>query len=183
MINWDPVPLPAQIWGYVDLRSLATGMRVPLRNGMLVEKGGYAIIESCEYVPIVPKEDRAPGEEDPITSDLFTEIVLDTELLNEDGEVALRKFYLVDVETFLQPIVVIPNIGAMPKCKYLLMTPKSEWAEKFVQWIDLPHELDEEQMAPTDDEDEEDGDEEDEDEEDGDEDEEQEQEQDNSDEE
>jgi hypothetical protein len=58
----------------------------------------------------------------------------------------------VDVETFEKPILVIPNIGAVPKCKYLLMTPKVEWADQFIQFVDLPHAEDEAQMAATDDE-------------------------------
>jgi hypothetical protein len=66
--------------------------------------------------------------------------------------VLARRFYLVDVETFEKPIVVIPNIGAIPKCKFLLMTPKAEWADRFIQFIMLPHADDETQMAATDDE-------------------------------
>jgi hypothetical protein len=72
--------------------------------------------------------------------------------LSPGGEVLARRFYLVDVETFEKPIVVIPNIGAIPKCKFLLMTPKAEWSDRFIQFIMLPHADDEAQMAATDDE-------------------------------
>jgi hypothetical protein len=55
---------------------------------------------------------------------------------------------LVDVETFQEPIVVIPDIGASPKCLYLMMAPRSRWADDFTTWIRLPHDLDEAEMAP-----------------------------------
>jgi hypothetical protein len=146
MIKWENGSLPAQIWGYIDLTFMATGTSVVLRNGKTVEKGVYAIIESANYVS---NEDLG---EDPITTDIFTEIVLETEQLSPGGEVLARRFYLVDVETFEKPIVVIPNIGAIPKCKFLLMTPKAEWSDRFIQFIMLPHADDEAQMAATDDE-------------------------------
>jgi hypothetical protein len=145
MIKWEDGSLPAQIWGYIDLKFMATGTSVVLRNGKTVENGVYAVIESANYVS---NEDLG---EDPITTDIFTEIVLETEQLSPGGEVLVRRFYLVDVETFEKPIVVIPNIGAIPKCKLLLMTPKAEWADCFIQFIMLPRADDEAQMAATDD--------------------------------
>jgi hypothetical protein len=83
---------------------------------------------------------------------MFTNIVLETEQLSAGGDVLLRKIYLVDVETSEKPILVILNIGAIPKCKYLLMTPKVEWADQFIQFVDLPHAQDKAQMEATDDE-------------------------------
>ena len=53
------------------------------------------------------------------------------------------------MESFIGPMVVIPNIGATPKCKYFEMTPKAEWAEQFARWIDMDHKDDAMEMAPT----------------------------------
>jgi hypothetical protein len=119
---------------------------VVLRNGAQVQQGTFAIIESTDYVEV----DEEPGP-DVITSDLFTEIMLETNTLSEAGEVTVRKYYLVDVEAFKDPIVVIPNIGAQPKCKYLLMTPRSQWSEQFIGWLRNPHGEDRQEMAPTED--------------------------------
>ena len=145
MINWDGGPQPAKIWGFVDLSCMPLGRRITLTNGKEVQQGVFAIIESADYVEM---EENAA---EVITSDLFTDIVLETSMLNAMGEVAVRKYYLVDVETFMDPIVVIPNIGAQPKCKYLLMTPRAQWSEQFVEWIKAPHEEDRVEMAPTED--------------------------------
>jgi hypothetical protein len=156
MIKWEDGSLPAQIWGYIDLTFMATGTSVVLfmatgtsvvlRNGKTVEKGVYAVIESANYVS---NEDLG---KDPITTDIFTEIMLETEQLSPGGDVLVRRFYLVDVEAFEKPIVVIPNIGAIPKCRFLLMTPNAEWLDQLIRFIMLPHANDEAQMAAMDDE-------------------------------
>ena len=88
-----------------------------------------------------------------ITSHLFKQILLETEALSEEGEVVDRRYYLVDVECFVGPMVVIPNIGATPKCKYFEMTPKAEWGEQFARWLDMDHKHDAMEMAPTESED------------------------------
>jgi hypothetical protein len=145
MIKWEGGLLPAQILGYIDLTFMATGMSVVLRNRKTVEKGVYAVIESANYVS---NEDLG---KDPITTDIFMEIILETEQLSPGGDVLLRRFYLVDVEAFEKHIVVIPNIGAIPKCRFLLMTPKAEWSDQFIWFIMLPRADDEAQMVATDD--------------------------------
>ena len=55
----------------------------------------------------------------------------------DDGSVKERKFYLVDVESFKDPIIVIPNHGS--KDKYFIMIPRSTWAGLFRAWLEKPH--------------------------------------------
>ena len=149
MIRWTTGDLPAKIWGFLDLSVIPEGTKVALSVGRdSVEKGIYAIVESADYIQMVEN----PGPTD-ITSDLFKEILLETEALSEDGEVVDRRYYLVDVECFVGPMVVIPNIGATPKCKYFEMTPKAEWGEQFARWLDMDHKHDAMEMAPTESED------------------------------
>ena len=63
----------------------------------------------------------------------------------EDGTVRRRrKFYLVDVEAFKQPLVVIVNIGTTDR--YLMMKPRFEWSKDFVGFIESKRELDEAEM-------------------------------------
>ena len=137
MINWEEGDYPAQIWGFVDLRALPEGLQVDLTIGKKVERGVYAVVESCNYV-----------EEEEPESDIFTPIILETTELTANGDVHIRKFYLVDVEAFKEPIVVIPDVEANPKCKYLMMAPRSKWAEDFKAWIGMPHDVDEAEMRP-----------------------------------
>ena len=149
MMRWTTGDLPAKIWGFLDLSVIPEGTEVALSVGRdSVEKGIYAFVESADYIQMVEN----PGPTD-ITSDLFKEILLETEALSEDGEVVDRRYYLVDVECFVGPMVVIPNIGATPKCKYFEMTPKAEWGEQFARWLDMDHKHDAMEMAPTESED------------------------------
>ena len=137
MIKWEEGDFPAQIWGFIDFRCLPEGMQLYLTVGKWIERGVYAVVESANYV-----------EEETPESDIFTPIILETTLLSPDGDVQMRKFYLVDVDTFKAPIVVIPDIGSSPKCKYLMMVPRSKWAEDFRAWVRMAHHIDEEEMAP-----------------------------------
>jgi hypothetical protein len=146
MVRWTTGELPAKIWGFLDLSAIPEGIEIPLSVGKSsVEKGIYAIIESADFIV----EEENPGPTD-ITSDLFTEILLETKGLTDDGEVIERRFYLADVESFVGPLVVIPNVGCKPKCKYFVMTPKAEWSEQFARWIEMDHKDDAMEMATTD---------------------------------
>ena len=79
-------------------------------------------------------------------SDIFSPLELECKSLTNEGLVNERKFYMVDVETFKEPIVVIPQMGT--KSGYLLMKPRASWADDFVAWIQMPHKYDKMEMAP-----------------------------------
>ena len=51
---------------------------------------------------------------------------------------------MVDVETFKEPLVVIANIGTIDQ--YLMMTPRAEWSNNFIAWVEAPHKLDQDEM-------------------------------------
>lgn len=135
MIQWSDKPYPAQIWGFLDLTSLPQGVQVDLKNKTggvdSVERGVYAVVESCDFVV----------EEKP-ESDIFTPLKLETY-----GGLDNRKFYVVDTETFKEPICVVPNIGCADGLEFLMMTPREQWAGDFVKWIESPHDIDEAEMA------------------------------------
>jgi hypothetical protein len=130
MIEWQTGEYPAQICGFLDLTQLTEGASVKLSNGTVVQKGVWAVIESCDYVNI---------EDGQRKSEIFTPIIMETQI-----DPSLRRFYLVDVETFKNPLVVIPNIGT--KREYLMMTAKAQWGPDFVHWIMQPHHIDEAEM-------------------------------------
>ncbi|CAB9525479.1 hypothetical protein SEMRO_1682_G290870.1 [Seminavis robusta] len=62
-----------------------------------------------------------------------------------EGTLNERQFYIVDVD-FLDPITVIPNLGSDDPMEFLMMTPKQEWSQQFVDWIKAPHTVDKEEM-------------------------------------
>jgi hypothetical protein len=135
MINWSTGDFPAKIWGFLNLSELPEFASVRVNNSTMVSKGVWAVIESCNYVP-EPEEQR--------TSELFKRIILDALSFAADGSVEGRKFYVVDVDSFKQPLVVIPNIGT--KCEFLMMTPRDQWSDDFKTWLDAAHRFESEEM-------------------------------------
>ena len=52
-----------------------------------------------------------------------------------------RVFYLADVEAFVEPCCVVPDLGG-PGNRYFVLKPRNKWAKEFVRWIEDPHKLD-----------------------------------------
>ena len=133
MIHWGPPfgDLPAQIWGFFEVTKFPDGgqHRLPMNvgGGTVISNGTWAIIESTDYTR--EKENDS----------LFREAVLEATEKQQDGTVRKRKFYVVDVEAFKDPMVVTPNHGS--KDRYLVMVPRSKWADLFSTWLDTPYEV------------------------------------------
>ena len=134
IIDWGlDGKLPGEIWCFVDLSKLAEGVSVEF-GGIRIQKGVYAVIESSNYIT----------DEDEIgLSDIFIPIIKEVETLDGDGFVTKRRFYLADVEAIVDTVVVIPDIGSNPKCKYFQVKSRAKWSEEFVKWVEMPHRLDE----------------------------------------
>ena len=133
MVHWagGHQDLPSKIWGYIILTKLHHPRRMKLPSHLwggtrVSTNGTYAIIESTSWT--------GPAEVDA----LFREVKLDCHWTGGDKDGFRRKFYLVDVEAFKEPLVVIPNQGT--KDRYFVMTPRSTWADQFATWLDRPFE-------------------------------------------
>lgn len=136
MIQWQDGDFPAQIWGFLDLTEIPEGVSVKIdATTGEITRGVYAIVENAGYIE----------EENPM-SDIFSPLLLESTSLTDDGLVDRRKFYLADVESFKDPIVVIPDIGSTDH--YLLMKPRAAWADDFVAWLEMPHQHDKIEMLP-----------------------------------
>ena len=123
--------LPGQIWCFVVVDWVRPGQGTVEFGGIRLENGTYAVVEST-----VRCEDQAQ-----ITaSDLFVPYQKDVASLNDHGEVTKRKFYLADVQAITDPICVVPDWGAIPKCKYFHVLSRPQWVEEFVSWLRDPHE-------------------------------------------
>ena len=137
--------LPNKLWGFVDLRELPANLPRHLQanyGGISnISPSIYAIVEATDYSPVV--EGDVPCE---IFTRLHTEVGAKT-----DGFVSELKFYLADVEAFVDPCIVIPNLGGETN-SYFWVQNRCKWAESFANWLRMPHQLDE--MDPLNDDDE-----------------------------
>ena len=128
LVQWNETedPLPARIWGYVDLRGLPQNSGIKHGGNDSLDPGVYAIVESASYI-------GDEGENN--LSNIFTPIK--KELVVTDGFVRKSVLYLADVETFVAPIAVVPDIGG-EKNAYFVVKNKTQWRENFLEWLDQP---------------------------------------------
>ena len=135
-IDWgNDDELPAQIWCFIDLRSLDGVVEF---GDYSLEKGVYAVVESTTY-----DED----DDEFYSSSLFKPIVKEVETM-VNGKTVRRKYYLADVDAFIEPLVVVPNIGSKPDNQYFEVKPRQKWAEEFEEWLEID---DEEEITNDDD--------------------------------
>lgn len=122
MVDWgNNNILPAQIWIFVDLQEIP--------DNLPYQPGVYAVIESAN---------ANDDEEENEFSELF--VPYTKEMRDDDNPQNLkRKFYLVDVESFVAPTVVIPDIGNENQAALLRLLPKDDWAEQYVSWLGQEH--------------------------------------------
>ena len=121
---------PCHIWCFIELTGMPTGRSALIFGGVALEDGVYAVVEWAEY--------DNPDETDKMT-DLFTPLTLDVGALDEEeNEVTERAFYLANVEAFVKPCIVIPDVGGPPN-SYFEVKPRSLWANEFIGWLRRPH--------------------------------------------
>jgi hypothetical protein len=124
--------LPNKLWGFVDLRRLPGATQVNYGGVSNLHPSIYAIVEATELSPVM---------EGNVNCEIF--IRLHTEVgAKTDGYVSELKFYLADVEAFVDPCIVIPNLGGETN-SYFWVQNRSKWAESFVNWLRAPHQTDE----------------------------------------
>ena len=129
--------LPNEIWCFVDLSALPNGVTLNIGD-VMVQKGVYAVVESGAYLE---QQSEAMQEIHATTSDLFRPFFKDGEMTDE-GEMKRRKFYLADVDAFVEPVCVIPDVGNEVVTKYFQVVARKEWANIFTAWLEQPHHYD-----------------------------------------
>ena len=130
-------PTPCQIWCFVDLRAIPAGVTVQI-DGVSVEKGVFAVVESAEYVPKITD----PAHPDfGMISSLVSPCTKQAKVWEDEtqGKIGTRAFFLADVEAFVEPLTVYPDIGANHKARYLVVKPKNQWADDFQAWLRTPY--------------------------------------------
>ena len=125
--------LPCEIWCFVVLDGLPDedDQDPPLNfGGIDLKNGTYALVEASTW---------STNERDIGYSDIFVPFKKDVAALDKDGVVTGRRLFLADVEAFVSPLCVIPDIGSQPRCKYFQVRPRSAWVKEFIAWLEDPH--------------------------------------------
>lgn len=126
VVDWaDYGHLPNKLYGFVDLSFLPQDSRVNFGGIKRITPGVYAIVESTKYTTIESRFRQ---------SELFRPLEKEVGKM-EKGFVTKMKFYLADVEAFLEPACVIPNIGG-PKNSYFHLKQRDLWPNDFVEWLE-----------------------------------------------
>jgi len=135
LVDWDDYGhLPNKIWGFIDLTQLPNNSNISYGGLGSVGPGFYAVVESSKYVW---PDDTVPECDD---SELFLSI--ETEVAEMEGKyVTKMQYYLADVEAFVAPLTVVPNIGGKSN-SYFVVLSRKEWREKFIAWLRQPHKYD-----------------------------------------
>ena len=105
---------------------------------VLCKKGVYAVVESGCYLD---EMDEGRQQMYATTSSIFRPFFKEVQM-NNDAEMVRRKFYLADVEAFVEPVTVVPDVGCADIIKYFALIPRRDWAGNFTKWLDQPHILD-----------------------------------------
>ena len=131
-VNWgDEGVLPNKIWGFIDLASGDTGkLSTVTYGGVSLTPSVYAIVESTNY--------ENYGENEDPQSDMFRPIrTIVGGIAN--NKVTSLVFYLADVEAFVEPVAVVPDIGGPPN-RYFAVKARAEWAADFELFLEDDHE-------------------------------------------
>ena len=159
LCQWEGTDgLPAEIWCFVDLSGLPEGVEVQLPD-YKAKRGVYAVVESGTYVKITKKMEEEelnrrhespqkrqktkksgpivdePKEPSSLGSDMFRPFKKDVLGIDGKGGVT-RRFYMVDVDAFLEPILVVPDIGSVDILRYFHVKPRNKWHLDFITWLE-----------------------------------------------
>jgi hypothetical protein len=130
--------LPCHIWGFVDLSKLRKNSRIDVGGLRNLQPGVYVIVESGAHV------------ENAHNAELITEIEIEVGGMVEGGYVSKASFFLAPVEAFVEPTVVVPNIGGKTN-SYLWLKARHNWRDLFIKWLHEPYDMEDlsDSEAPT----------------------------------
>ena len=129
IIDWGDYKCPCRIWGFVDLTFL------PEVND--VNHGGYSPIIPAVYA--IVEHTGLSGSRSHGRYDIFRRIHTEVRRVRNSHVVLGLKLYLADVEAFVDPAVVVADIGGPPNC-YLHLRPRCDWDVEFSNWLRTPYE-------------------------------------------
>jgi hypothetical protein len=123
--------LPTEMWCFLDFSDLKPGTVDIEWGGMRLKSAGvHAVVEVACY---------SHCQEEIAKSAIFLPLSKETRRgTEEEGGGWKRQFYLVDVEAFVEPMVVVPDVGGKRNA-YFHMKSRHLWVEQFEQWVKDPH--------------------------------------------
>ena len=142
---------PAEIWCFVVFDGLPRTRKKKKRKknrlchgGIELEDGVYAVIENAFYTKTqsidLADDDEQPQQEHnrEMKSRLFVPIEKELSSAGRNGQGRKRRFLLADTEAFLDPMMVIPDIGGHKGLRYFQIKPRSKWVVQFEEWLEEP---------------------------------------------
>jgi len=132
IIDWgDEGQLPCHLMGFLDLQSLPPDFNGSYGGLSPIIPGIYAITQCAEFFV----------DESAINlSEIFIPIRKIIGGLTNNC-VSHLQLNLVDVEAFVRPIAIIPDIGGNPN-DYFMLKDREEWCQDFTHWLESPHHYD-----------------------------------------
>ena len=125
LVDWSAeVDTCAKLWGFVDLSGIPKDSGIKYGGCSGLQPEVYAICEYAEYTD---------DDDDEMLHNLFVPLRKKVGRI-VDGAVTKLKFYLVEVEAFLGPVTVVPDIGGAPNT-YLMVKNRAEWLDDFHDWL------------------------------------------------
>ena len=123
--------VPCQIWCFVVIPDLQ-GKKIDY-GGIRLTEGVFAVVESATLV-----DERMAGHTEMTIIHPIEKIVGKDKdgniLLNEDGTVKERVFYLALTDAFVSPCCAVPDIGG-PLNRYWVIEPRNLWCDYFKDWL------------------------------------------------
>lgn len=130
LVDWGaPDPNPCHIWCFLDLTGLPSNFQFEL-DGVQVDQGVYAVVEWANSEELDPEH-----AQDRYQSWMFTPVIKHAGETNPDGSILKRRFFLANVEAFVGPCCLYPDVGSANKRRYFMIRPRHEWAEDFENWL------------------------------------------------
>ena len=131
VVDWgrrDGGKSPAHISCFIKLHGV-TDRNIKF-DGLYLKDGVYPVVEGCQF----EQDYEEAGE-------IFVPLLKDVDGFADDGSVESRKYELANVEAFVAPCCVVPDIGG-PANRYFMVESRPKWSKMFVKWVEDPHTLD-----------------------------------------
>ena len=132
--------MPCHLMGFLDFTCLPNNESFSYKGSVVSSPGYYAIVEYALHIA---------DDEGVRNTEIFTYVEKQFGL-DEELRRPYNLHYLVDCDSIVSPLAVIPDFGGKPN-GYFTVKERQCWGSDFATWLSEPHEDDEireEELAP-----------------------------------